>query len=117
MIDGKLFDAISIIIVAIIAALPGSLLYFNSKKKLEMESTSEIVELAMSFVDPLKERVSVCEEENKRQNEHINLLENRINVLESDNKKLITGSTQLIHQVRSLGHFPVFELDDLSSSK
>ena len=112
MTDTQVLQIIIPVTIALLAAIPGSLAYFNNRKKQQLEATTEVVNIAMSFIDPLKNRIDDLESENTKQNEHIDLLENRVNVLESENATLLDGATRLNRQVQSLGGNPVFKIDN-----
>lgn len=114
------------IVVAIIAATPGILAYFKGRKKedfevlaiesdadkADAEATSVVVLSALSLVEPMKKRLEALEKRDEMRDKELDIMKARMSRVEHANYLLCTGVRRLIHQIRSLGATPVFEIDE-----
>lgn len=80
-------------------------------KSVDAATTDRLVETAMQFVEPLKRELA--EERRKRVE-----LETKVSTMATEMEemrwraaRLMAGVTQLVYQVKSIGHTPVFDPD------
>lgn len=121
------------IAVALIAAMPGILAYFKGRKKedfevlaiqadtsksgaetekTEADATNVVVLSALSLVEPMKKRLEALEKRDEIREMELASVKVRMARLEHANYLLCTGVRRLIHQIRSMGATPVFEIDE-----
>lgn len=94
---------------AIITALGGLWVSWSTRRQQDAEATNSLTATAMALVEPLK--VELHEERTKRleMQAAIEAITWRVKVLQERNDELISGVRRLVHQIRALGHAPVYE--------
>lgn len=103
--DGNWLGVIGTVIVAIIAAIPGVLALRGQFRKTRTESDSNVVDDAMKLVEQYRI-------ENAAMRAEIADLRARVVELELHVKTAQiyrSGAIMLAHQIRALGHEPVFD--------
>lgn len=114
------------VIVAAIASIPAVLHFIRTRfkdkaegiaivrdgEKSEADATGMIVTAATALLDPYVKRVEELELRDSEREREINIVNIRLARIERNNYLLCDGVRRLIHQIRSLGAEPVFDISE-----
>lgn len=85
-------------------------------EKAKAEATEQVTQAALALIKPLEERIVQLEKERQADQDTKAALQAKVGLLQDEmrevrytNAQLLAGVNRLSHQVRALGHEPVFD--------
>jgi len=79
------------------------------KEAVDAETTDKLIKTAMGFIDPLRKELADERQKRIELETKVNVMDKEMEQMRWNNARLMAGVTQLVHQVKSIGHTPVFD--------